>query len=111
MAQWLERLPHNRKVVGSSPGRVIPKTFKKWYSLASCLALDKLERSWEVKQAELPVNQPSPAVAFTAFADPWSRAIATEIGAALCAIGVGKDFDFFIVKKASDSFLTIGFIL
>ena len=28
MAQWLERLPHNRKVVGSSPGRVIPKTFK-----------------------------------------------------------------------------------
>ena len=28
MAQWLERLPHNRKVVGSSPGQVIPKTVK-----------------------------------------------------------------------------------
>ena len=28
MAQWLECLPHNRKVVGSSPSRVIPKTLK-----------------------------------------------------------------------------------
>ena len=42
---------------------------------------------------ELPVDQP-PAVAFTAFADTWPRAIETEIGAALCAIGHGKDFDF-----------------
>ena len=39
------------------------------------------------------MDQP-PAVAFTAFADAWPRAIATEIGAALCAIGRGKDFDF-----------------
>ena len=30
------------------------------------------------------------AVAFTAFADAWPRAIETEIGAALCAIGRGK---------------------
>ena len=45
------------------------------------------------KHAELPVDQP-PAVAFTAFADAWPRAIETEIGAALCAIGHGKDFDF-----------------
>ena len=28
MGQWLERLPRKRKVVGSSPDRVIPKTFK-----------------------------------------------------------------------------------
>ena len=28
MAQWLGCLPHNQKVVGSSPGRVIPKTLK-----------------------------------------------------------------------------------
>ena len=35
-----------------------------------------------------------PAVAFTAFADAWPRAIETEIGAALCAIGARKDFDF-----------------
>ena len=39
------------------------------------------------------MDQP-PAVAFTAFADAWSRAIETEIGATLCAIGAGKDFDF-----------------
>ena len=38
------------------------------------------------------MDQP-PAVAFTAFADAWPRAIETEIGAALCAIGLGKDFD------------------
>ena len=39
------------------------------------------------------MNQP-PAVAPTAFADAWPRAIETEIGAALCAIRRGKDFDF-----------------
>ena len=44
-----------------------------------------------MKHAELPVDQP-PAVAVTAFADAWPRAIETEIGAALCAIGAGKDF-------------------
>ena len=27
MAQWLERLPHNRKVVGSNPGRVVLAAF------------------------------------------------------------------------------------
>ena len=31
------------------------------------------------------------AVAFTAFADAWPRAIETEIGAALCAVGRGKE--------------------
>ena len=40
------------------------------------------------------MDQP-PAVAHTAFADAWPRAIETEIGAALCANGRGKDFDFF----------------
>ena len=35
------------------------------------------------------MDQP-PAVAFTAFADSWPRAIETEIGAALCATGRGK---------------------
>ena len=39
------------------------------------------------------MDQP-PAVALTAFADAWPRAIETEIGAALCAIRRGKDFDF-----------------
>ena len=38
------------------------------------------------------MDQP-PAVAFTAFADAWPGATETEIGAALCAIGRGKDFD------------------
>ena len=94
MAQWLERLPHNRKVDGSSPGESYQRLLK-WYSLPSLLALDKWEMSGEVKHAELPVDQPPPAVAFTAFADAWPRAIETEIGAALCAIGRGKDFDFF----------------
>ena len=48
-----------------------------------------MRMEWEVKLAELPMDQP-PAVAFTAFADAWPRAIETEIGAALCAIGRGK---------------------
>ena len=39
------------------------------------------------------MDQP-PAVAFTAFAGAWPRAIEMEIGGALCAIGAGKDFDF-----------------
>ena len=43
----------------------------------------------KVKLTELPVDQP-PAVAFAAFADVWPRAIETEMGAALCAIGHGK---------------------
>ena len=34
------------------------------------------------------------AVALTALADAWPRAIEMEIGATLCAIGRGKDFDF-----------------
>ena len=38
------------------------------------------------------MDQP-PAVALTASADARPRAIETEIGAALCAIGRGKDFD------------------
>jgi len=40
------------------------------------------------------VDQP-PAVAFTAFADAWPRAIEIEIGAALCAIGRGKGLRLF----------------
>ena len=47
------------------------------------------EWSGKVKHAELPVDQP-PAVAFTAFADVWLRATEMEIGAALCAIGMGR---------------------
>ena len=43
------------------------------------------------------MDQP-PAVAFTAFADAWPRAIETEIGAALCPIGCGKDFEFFDIS-------------
>ena len=39
------------------------------------------------------MDQP-PAVAFTAFANVWPRATETDIGAALCATGEGKDFDF-----------------
>ena len=35
--------------------------------------------------------------AVTAFADAWPRAIETEIGAALCAIGAGKDFNFGVI--------------
>ena len=35
----------------------------------------------------------SPAVAFTVFADAWSRAIETEICAVLCAIGRQKGLE------------------
>ena len=45
------------------------------------------------------MDQPPPAVAFTAFADAWPRAIETEIGATLCAIWRGKDFDFDLVFR------------
>ena len=37
------------------------------------------------------MDQP-PAVAYTLLADAWPKAIETEIGAALCAIGRGKEF-------------------
>ena len=39
------------------------------------------------------MDQP-PAVALTAFVDAWPRAIETEIGAALCAIGAGRTLTF-----------------
>ena len=39
------------------------------------------------------MDQP-PAVAFTAFADVWTRATGTEMGATLCAIGVGRALTF-----------------
>ena len=39
------------------------------------------------------MDQP-PAVAHPAFADAWPRAIETEIGAALCAIGAGRTLNF-----------------
>ena len=40
------------------------------------------------------MDQP-PAVALTAFIDALPRAIETEIGAALCAIGAGRTLTFF----------------
>ena len=40
LAQSVERLPHNREVVGSIPGRVIPKDVKRWELLLPCLALN-----------------------------------------------------------------------
>ena len=43
------------------------------------------------------MDQP-PAAAFTAFADAWPRPIETEIGAAICAIGAGKDFNVTSIK-------------
>ena len=41
MPQLEERLPHNRKVDGSSHGRVIPKTLKNGTRCLSLLALEK----------------------------------------------------------------------
>ena len=40
------------------------------------------------------MDQPPPAVAFTAFADVWPRANEMEIGAALCAIVAGRTLAF-----------------
>ena len=37
----------------------------------------------------VPTDEP-PAVAFTAFADVWPRAIETELGATPCAIGARR---------------------
>ena len=50
------------------------------------------------------MDQP-PAASFTAFVSLHSqtpRAIETEIGAALCAIGEGKDFDFEFIDQVSN---------
>ena len=44
------------------------------------------------------MDQP-PAAAFTAFADTWPRAVETEIGTALCAIGAGKTFLTYVSPK------------
>ena len=48
------------------------------------------------------MDQP-PAVALTAFADAWPRAIETEIGAALCAIGAGRTLTLTCFDKAQAS--------
>ena len=69
------------------------KGVSKWYSQPSRLALDIRDWCGKAKHKELPVDQP-PAAAFTASADMWLRAAGMEIGATLCAIGAGKDFDF-----------------
>ena len=72
----VERLPHNRKVASSNPGRVISKTLK-CYSLPSRLALDVWE--WNEKlnmrshQSQICDQEP----------------LETEIGTALCSIGAG----------------------
>ena len=79
MAQWLERPSHNRKVVGSSPGRLVPKTLKNG---THCLLI------WR------------------SFAVEWPDATETEIGAVLCPIGTGRtssfglDFDFSLQEPA-----------
>ena len=40
LAPSVERPPHNREVVGSIPGRVIPKDVKRWELLLPCLAFN-----------------------------------------------------------------------
>ena len=55
------------------------------------------------------MDQP-PAVALTAFADAWPRAIETEIGTALCAIGRGKDFDFDFLNTLLFSYFVLFFL-
>ena len=50
------------------------------------------------------MDQP-PAVALTAFADAWPRAIETEIGAALCAIGAGRTLTFFLTRTKDYKYL------
>ena len=40
LAQSVERPPHNRDVVGSNPGRVIPKDVQRRELLLPCLAFN-----------------------------------------------------------------------
>ena len=40
LSQTVERPPHNREVVGSNPGRVIPKDIKRQELLLPCLAFN-----------------------------------------------------------------------
>ena len=40
LAQLVERPPHNQEVVGSIPGRVIPKDVKRWELLLPCFAFN-----------------------------------------------------------------------
>ena len=43
LAQSVERPPHNREVVGSIPGRVIPKDIKRWELLLPCFGVQHLK--------------------------------------------------------------------
>ena len=81
---------------GRSWVRALVESNKQWYSLPSHLELDIREWSGKVQHADLPVDQPPPTSAFTAFTDMWSRAAEKEIGATLCAIGVGRTLKFFL---------------
>ena len=56
------------------------------------------------------MDQP-PAVAFTEFADVWSRATEREVGAALCAIGAGRTLTFLIISQASENASTLYIVL
>ena len=79
--------------MASSPGLVITKNLKMVLSVFSSGARHK-SMDWEIKHVELPVDQP-PTVALTVFAYVWPRDAETEIDAALCVIGAGKDLEFF----------------
>ena len=41
LAQSVERPPHNREVVGSNPGRVIPKDVKRWEFAATLFGVQQ----------------------------------------------------------------------
>ena len=43
------------------------------------------------------MDNPPPAVAYTAFAEVWPRATGTGIGAALYAIGAGRTLNFLTI--------------
>ena len=41
LAQSVERPPHNQEVVGSNPGRAIPKDGKRWELLLPCFGVQQ----------------------------------------------------------------------
>ena len=70
MAQWLERLPQNRKVVGSSPDLVIPKNGT--HCLLFCRSMHE-NGAGKLSTRSYQWTCP-PAAAFTALADMWPMA-------------------------------------
>ena len=92
MAQWLERLPQNRKVVGSSPDRVIPKNGT--HCLLFCRSMhENGAGKLSTRSYQWTCSPPLQPSLHWQTCGLWLPE--TEIGTALCAIGARRTYTFF----------------